>query len=265
MKKYQLIKIYPGSPNLGSIYEQQPGSSFYRCGIQVMFKDYIENQEEHWKEIIQKDYEILSFICTVNLNALKKGIIVNRIENSFIFEYNELRISDVESKFLEIPHWNIHSIKRLSDGEIFTIGDNVKTKNHNTKSIISNFYIGTHHLQKHMLFFGGGISIDNIKKIKQPLFITEDGVSIFEGDTYSYVNPLLSTFHIKAYADHNVREGVKMFSTEEKAKEYVLMNKKSLSVEDVLSVWTELSGNTRESLLSQSVLMFRIIKFLKNK
>lgn len=265
MKKFKCIKEYPGSPRLGTINDFENATTL---GLHL-----VENQPEFWEEVVEKDYEILSFICTVNLNALKKGMIVLRSkhDDSYFCTENS-NIYDKESKFLKIPHWNIHSVKRLSDGEIFTIGDKIKA--FNKTEIINKFYQGIHNSQKHILFWNLGYNVDELVKIKQPLFTTEDGVDIFEGDTFYYVK-----FKENRFSAGRVFEIVtakipgcvyepkyeKYFSTIEKAKEYILMNKKSLSVEDVLSVWSELSGNTRESLLSQSVLMFNIIKFLKNK
>jgi hypothetical protein len=88
---------------------------------------------------------------------------------------------------------------------------------------------------------------------KQPLFKTEDGVDIFEKDNYYVVYfeegnrlPLprgAKLFGIDGpYIAEPLKEGefwsknAKMFSTKEKAEEYVLLNKPCLSVKDVLRI-----------------------------
>lgn len=60
------------------------------------------------KEVIEKDYELLSIIPNNSL----KGI---------IFNYN---CPEIES-YLKFGDYNIHSVKRLSDGEVFTVGEEV--------------------------------------------------------------------------------------------------------------------------------------------
>ena len=88
--KYILKKEYPGSPKLGNI-------------IDNLENDWIENYPEFWQPVVEKNYEILSVITN---------------NNKFIEKvYNQ--DATIE------PYWKIRSVKRLSDGEIFTIGDKV--------------------------------------------------------------------------------------------------------------------------------------------
>jgi hypothetical protein len=72
------------------------------------------------------------------------------------------------------------------------------------------------------------------------LFLTNDGVEIFEGSTYFCVNTaphLWSLFEQTAGARTQLNKGVKAFSTEVLAKEYLLLHKPILSLDDLLSVW----------------------------
>lgn len=254
MKKYKLIKEYPGSPKLDTkVIPTTTGS----CPIYLIENstsyafghDIIQNNPEFWKLVVEKDYEILT------VNPTEKNQVYN--DKSKVITWG---ICNKDFTF-----WSIHSVKRLSDGEIFTINDNTKY------GCIDNFYIKNDHLLATTVLESNGRYLKKLEKIKQLLFTTEDGVNIFEGDVSYEVksngkikNKPLEWFPSKHHLNH-INNNNLNFSTKEKAEEYVLMNKKSLSVEDVLSVWSGLSGNTRESLLSQSILMFRIIKFLKNK
>lgn len=320
MKKYKLIKKYPGSPDLGSIYEQQPNSVFYRCGFQIIFKKHIENQEEHWEEVIEKDYEILSFIST-NTNVGEKAGVIR------IPKYEGYNVDDYlyNGESVKNGAYLIYSIKRLSDGEIFTIGDNVKA--FDRIEIIKKFYQGMHNSQKHMLFWNLGYSINELVKVKLPLLTTEDNVEVVDGETIvywlqfksgmwfeygstpyynisvtsgtykafstvearkqwlnkKYPKPLFTTedgvdifendsfytidsnFEIQFLKNSNEDEVDNAWFNKEKAEEYILMNKKSLSPNDILKVWSDLSVHTTSSLIKNSTLMAAIITHLKNE
>jgi hypothetical protein len=109
-----------------------------------------------------------------------------------------------------------------------------------------------------------GLFLNNVEKVKQPLFTTEDGVDIFKGDkTYYVFNDLTpecnSGFKCKwkvrggFYQNYQVNQGneyYKVFSTKEKAEEYILLNKPCLSINDILSCRGELS---RSFLINKAI------------
>lgn len=87
--------------------------------------------------------------------------------------------------------------------------------------------------------------IDMYKKSQQPkpLFTTEDGKPVYEGgvvwivyDDYSvgYSQYIRGNEMLDLVASHG---GKRTFSTEDAAREWVLMNKPCLSLNDLLSVW----------------------------
>lgn len=91
--KYKLVKTYPGSPKLNTVIDDEIttfGVSFAKNNLNS-----IENHSEFWKPIIEKNYEILSY-C----------------ENKNIFHIKD------NSEILHRLNFKIHSVKRLSDGEI---------------------------------------------------------------------------------------------------------------------------------------------------
>ena len=114
MKTYKLIKKYPGSFELGHLAVLDISVKYYNLGTTTRSLDCIENHPEHWQEVCpdclenintcrifpckKKDYKILSLI-TNNKTIL----------NSPFFSVKDL---------LKNQGCNIHSIKRLSDGEI---------------------------------------------------------------------------------------------------------------------------------------------------
>ena len=98
--KYKLIKKYPGSDSVGTIVTGYGKDGWYSKGPGGKTYDWtlIVYNPEYWEEVVEKDYEILK-TCPI------EGI--------------------------------IYSVKRLSDGEVFTVGDRIKVYQHGP--IKSNF------------------------------------------------------------------------------------------------------------------------------
>ena len=68
---------------------------------------------------------------------------------------------------------------------------------------------------------------------EKPLFITEDGVEIFEGDEYISIGSDFSKINMVAYnCDAPYSSDVKRFVFESNADEYILMNKRVFSYND---------------------------------
>ncbi len=111
MKKFLLIKEYPGSPKLGIVYDE-----LWFCSKLIP-----ELYPEFWREITEKDYEILFFIPTEQNNTFL-GIRSYKEIKKQLETYNQTP----ENWFEDNHYWDIYSIKRLSDGEIFTVGDKIE-------------------------------------------------------------------------------------------------------------------------------------------
>src|SRR5690606_31026579 len=120
---------------------------------------------EFWEEVVEKDYEIISiaanpekYICT------DKNDIKNFIDKTGMSLYE------------------IHSVQRLTDSEIFTISDKVKYSyfNLNINETVTKTYTieKIYFIEKGRiaLYVGEGLNlgITNIKKAKTPIFTTED-------------------------------------------------------------------------------------------
>ena len=222
MKTYRLIKTYPGSPKLGTIVYFET-EDYYMTNMENGFKLFpkkiVENYPEFWELVVEKDYEILSLI-----------------EGKFIYPCDKYS-KDYINQLFNTLGVSIHSVKR-NDGEIFTIGDKVfseyvnytinKISIVNDKCMVSALY-DTNNPNGSRLHY----NLNNLKKAKQPLFTTEDGVDIFENNTSIYILDKFTIRHIK-HKDFNViSKHVKYFSTKEKAEEYILKHKPCLSLEDL--------------------------------
>ena len=216
--KYRLIKTYPGSPKLGTILTH---GELQFC-----------NWNEYYQEVVEKDYEILTVITN-------NGKFIEKVYN--------------QDATIE-PYWKIHSIKRKSDGEIFTIGDIIDTKvdNKYKQEILEiNFGINNNLLKDRLIFKtkAGYVVINIAVKSKQPLFTTEDGVDIFEGDySYGVHNSKFDIVKIKHINTVYVGDNFIEFSTKEKAEEYILLNKPCLSYNEILNATKIRNKNTFETL-----------------
>lgn len=256
MKKYKLIKKYPGVklevgdiveyiiPSSGTIYQ-------YYCvkksiGISgVLPEDY----PEFWGEVIEKEYEILS-------------LLIRRSDKHEIRDMNGYDEDYILS--LEKCDGNkIHSIKRLSDGQIFTIGDKCHLSNGNYYGFklkefkfITNGYQGLEkHRNKTWLKLGIVSSLhkdpvffylEDMIKTKIPLCKSADGVDIYEDDSVVSLDKegWITRNQDYRFKTIDVEESYYLFfSTLEAAKEYILMNKPCLSLQDVMNstfeVWDE--------------------------
>jgi hypothetical protein len=268
MRKFKLVKTYPGSPELGFILTSAKGwgNAYYSAhehpefweeiieypvGTEVFnsqtHSTYIKKEDGWYKkpekirytdEIITKanhinvvenkttakDYEILSW--KYNDRIFAKDNPKTKDKLIYCEEGTWLSLIDLEND--RNNFYKIYSVKRLSDGEIFTVGDNTNA------GTIKEFSICGNTLQ---LKVDGLIFLDNylVKHIKQPLFKTEDGVDIFEGDIIFGINNDWKVFSHYTDLQNKVKSwGTKpIFLTKEKAEEYILMNKPCLSLQDI--------------------------------
>lgn len=218
-----------GEKSLGQIVVR--GSTLFFKALENYFKEGSINKNQTYGlgaykyEVVKKDYEILSLKATnkQEFYDLNEIIIISNSDYS-----EEMWIND--GNCIKNNCFIIHSVKRLSDGEIFTIGD--KNKNGIIKSIFVPFEFGTTTVciqcdnKK-------GIYLKDITKAKQPLFTTEDGVDIFEGDTFYIVDNWIPIIYVNYVSINEYIHNLK-FSTKEKAEEYILMNEPCLSINDLM-------------------------------
>lgn len=202
----------------------------------------VEPSSEFWEEIIEKDYEILSFRTNKQILLIPEYVILNKEKDNIFRNHTAciFTISSSEDKLLNSSNYNIHSVKRLSDGEIFTIGDSIKGKS-GVVCKIHSIDLNPNYSQILFNKLDEGIDLINAKHIKTPLFITEDRVDIFQGDMVTPVHA--ESLKIYATTPINTGESIKYgnykyFSTKEAAEEYILMNKPCLSINDVNNCYT---------------------------
>lgn len=145
----------------------------------------------------------------------------------------------------EKDEWEIYSVKRLSDGVEFKIGDIIRRKGGKCTFEIFSLEVKGSTLRasgsETEASYKGGCQgyieeeLEHLTKIEK-LFTTEDGVDIYEGDSYWRVD--VEEFIVYPKETAKGREDDDMvfanYSTRQAAEEYILMNKPCLSINDLL-------------------------------
>lgn len=200
-----------------------------RCCVDVGH----EPSNEFWEDVTEY-YEILSFYS---------GHSDDKMAYIFSKTYNGLYSKGTGDCDLNhaLRYWNIYSVKRLSDKEIFTVGDKYEVLSGGTLSIES-FEIFENDLR-----VNGNYLLSKIKKAKTPLFTTEDGVDLYGGEAVHWVHYVDLEYQDFSKEDSlftNVVDtmGYKIFAEIENAAKYIEDNTKKYSrneIETVLSYYTE--------------------------
>lgn len=245
MTQYKLIKCYPGFTELGRTENTTwQGTFFY------------DKHPEFWQKVEEVDYEVLSFKGSISERLYLKQPNGKFVSVGVLHNYT---FDECISKNLT---FSIHSVKRLSDGEVFTIGDEIRLNDYGTM-VIEKMRLTDSNLRiKQGVWFnyeGGSCHSSIPVKLKTPLFTTEDGVEIRIDDVYYAIE---YDFKIVEYYLCSTPNGDKQFSTKEKAEEYVLLNKPMLSLQDLLSVWGVL-GNIED--YKTSPLFHSFLELAKSK
>lgn len=291
MKKYKLIKEYPGSPKLGTEIEKKTIYSdkwmFTRdCNLFPVTSGTPDDYPEFWEQVIELCVPIgtkfkhrggnqIYFISKLEDNIVTVSWFKNRcntltyhlknVNNWFkegtwiIYEEKEYEILEIITNvqgrksnvqgysegyitsLLNCDQTKIHSIKRTSDGEIFTIGDRIKYLDFVFKLEKIEFEAcpadkGTRKLSfiHDNNILGKWLDLQKIEKAKESLFITEDGIEIKDKDQLIYlVNPLNCAMVVIPFSQWD--ETRLIFAELSNAEEYIKLNKPMFSYMDILN------------------------------
>lgn len=202
-------------------------------------KNCLNNFKDLYREKRSPEYEILSFIGTGQAN---KGDIFS-INEDGTYSVPVWRRSGLDG--LRLEHFfegenvtAIHSVRRLSDGEVFTLGDELVLENGEKHKIVGfdaneQWVGGIRMLIEETYGFSRGVTLYYATKLpaKKPLFTTEDGVDIYEGDE-CYIckksaTPNKWNIHkwFKACKEGIDTEGEKYFNSLKAAEEWMAAQK----------------------------------------
>jgi hypothetical protein len=236
MSSYKLIKEYPGSPEVGTIAKESSpkgGSIAYQlpngvqyvesCANNNLFKQNIEAHPEFWKK---QSFEILQYVQKDKLSFTSKR-----------------RGGQDHEKY-----WNIFSVKRNSDEEVFCIGNSITGATYNDPRKIEGIILDG---EGDILFNQGKgyTELVDAKKCKLPLFLTDDGVEVFIGDIIFTVQSSLNDIDqiMVSYFRPENYPTTKTFSTKKAAEDYIVKNKYALSIEDFWDVVNMPTSNFNKS------------------
>lgn len=139
--------------------------------------------------------------------------------------------------------YEIYSVMRLSDGNIWSINDKF-IANAGCDLTIKSFEVEGHQMKVWSLEYGYW----PLNSIRRPaIFTTEDGVDISIGDPYWYVTNDYKLYRgvCDSYTGGLVvahrRVGDKYFSTKEKAEEYVFYKKELFSLDEIMDILRTMS------------------------
>lgn len=185
---------------------------------------FIENSCD-WEKVIEKDYEIIRY-------GDEKG---NLWENG---ECVASLLGDGKS--------HIFSVKRISDGEIFTVGDNINFNDKGTAKLLEiQFEIAPADKGKGTLcfvndheFLGKWWTVDKLSRVKEPLFKTVDNVEIYEGEKVFCLHrndddELTGDIAEVGTTPYPFNNTVPVFAKKENAETYIKQNEKRFSLNDI--------------------------------
>lgn len=233
----------------------------------------------YWEEVVEQEYEILSYECLNRSGECSEPRQIFHKEINGLFTCNKVTLSEegIKRNFYEkgISGFIIHSIKRLSDGEIFTVGNFVNfntgtgicytysnevtpNKSYGRHCKITSIKVSDNKLKILTDYNPFYYSIDSFSKIKH-ILTTEDGVKVIEG---IYVFSVSKNFSInKNIAGNTVFKDCLVFSTKEKAEEYILENKPCLSIAEIKNI----SAVTDNPFGIMGVLESKLLELVKQK
>lgn len=146
--------------------------------------------------------------------------------------------------------YNIHSVKRVSDGKIFTVGQSTKCGKDHIKKIINIYLVESSN--KIWFTTKGPDDIDTFDYVLDDidtvecLLKSDDGVELFEGDSVYGIDDDWKVFELilhKGNGVHKQKWKHGKFSSKEAAQEYILMNRPCLSVEQVKNILSNYGFN----------------------
>lgn len=273
MTKYKLIKKYPGLPNGWSIgttiHVKDNESIVYKGAFTLVTSNDMKNNPEFWQKVEEKEqYQILSFYAKDGYLSDANRLATLQGDGKFTIEKLLARRTGHSSleDMLASDYWSIHSVKRLSDDKVFTIGDTVESTGSLTRGGIKSFNIGSNGSD---LWFNCGDSdkiwFKNARHIKS-LFTSADGVEIYEGDNYWFISENKKVDEITGARSSKLHDAIKYRfkskeKAEEKAKEIKEASEPKYSENDVRKA---LINGCHSFYISPSAVS-RILQLLKSK
>ena len=181
---------------------------------------WVVEDSNDWEEVVKKDYQVIQIKTPSDtiISYNEYGVCTSRDDGAFP--------SDTRDFDLEKDKNKIYSVKRISDGEVFTVGDYFISHRKRKEKIkkIAICDITPIEGQIKLIFENGNTLLKNAEPLIK-LFTTNDGVDIFEGDVIYKLMKGSFCLTSEKYENQENNDYCFYFSTKEAAEEYILMNK----------------------------------------
>lgn len=226
---YKLKKKYPTLPvdwEVGILVEID--KTFYSLVDKKYRQHYlyiydVENNPEYWEKVVEKDYEILSILLRKSTKH-EKRIVDNNDSEDYIIS------------LINCDGNSIHSVKRLSDGEVFTVGDTTKEG-----KILDFDFPGSgksecrYKIELQVLGGNWRMLAKAVKVVKVELGRTEDtGKPVYDGDKVFLLTSSWTCPEVVMSVNDYFKTPPRLFEHKKKAEEWILFNKKSFSINDIV-------------------------------
>ena len=210
---------------------------------------WVVEKSNEWEEVIERGYDILKFKDTFTGNVFEGNEEYGYSPNNERIYVLSLKNMSSEGRCVESGDIIITKVKRLSDGVEFSIGDLVTYIDANWKNVTIKEFFDSN--DSYVRFSTGGSQrLENIKHAKKPLLTTEDGFDLYEGDkVWGVIGDVWKPFYQYITAKKAREKWTHgKFSTKEAAEDYILYNRRLLSLNDVFKVYPKLK--TKEPLVN---------------
>lgn len=229
MSKYKLIREYKNSsdsgiminpPKLGTIvrFHEDTFPEYYdiKTGVRYTAKE-IEGSPYYWVKLGDNDYKIMTYEYNnklYNLNSF--GEYVTDLNNN---------ISDIILDLMD-SHAVIYRVRRLSDGQDFTIGDKLNKYNATIREFIydnknDEIKVITDANSESLVasYMEWGLNMCELSET--PMFRTVDGVEKYEGDTcWVITKPIAPTITPRTVSKKLISSQYVIFDSKENAEKY---------------------------------------------
>lgn len=227
-------------------YLNLKNKKIYIHGCSVGVERHFIEDSAMWETLNDKVYHILTFKL-----------------NGRIFHYtNDGKYWSDEgtwANFVGTLGDEILSVVRTSDGEIYSVGDRVKSSLNPNPAYITKLRPTEKTIFVTTQGYIWGAFLDTLSPVIKPLFKTQDGRGIFPGDSYWCVNTaphLWSLFEQTARERTMLNKGVLAFKSFELAEEYIEENKPLYSLKDMVRIadhWSHIKGCVNKSKILKTV------------
>jgi hypothetical protein len=206
----------------------------HNCSIGIP-KQFIEDSSV-WEKV--DGYEILTF------KSNRLSFYVPAIQKDGTYLDNPIMSCDGEGAPLEWmlkePEYYISSIKRLSDGAVFSIGDKVRFSKDYNSFTVEKITLKDNRLE----LYGDGLFCSvvesNVYKVMPVILTTKDGTELFENDTYYSLGTPGEHWRIQKHSvgymeigGFSAVGGDLIFAKKENAEKYIKENKPQYSLNDI--------------------------------